>query len=106
MKAKVWSETIQVGINVSWPSFSGKGPETLYAGQKLNDNEWHTVRVIRRGKSYKLMVDDDVAEGTILKDNTILDALFYLSVNKAILLQETAEISMWKFSELLVLVIL
>lgn len=48
------------------------------------------------------MVDDDVAEGTILKDNTILDALFYLSV----LMQETAEISMRKFSELLVLVIL
>ncbi|XP_018587895.1 neurexin-3b-like isoform X5 [Scleropages formosus] len=37
----------------------GKGPETLFAGQKLNDNEWHTVRVIRRGKNYKLMVDDD-----------------------------------------------
>lgn len=65
-KAKVWSERHQVGINVSWPSFSGKGPETLYAGQKLNDNEWHTVRVIRRGKSYKLTVDDDVAEGIIL----------------------------------------
>ncbi|OBS56872.1 hypothetical protein A6R68_12003, partial [Neotoma lepida] len=40
-----------------------KGPETLYAGQKLNDNEWHTVRVVRRGKSLKLTVDDDVAEG-------------------------------------------
>jgi len=46
--------------------FSGKGPETLYAGQKLNDNEWHTVRVVRRGKTYKLTVDDDVAEGTYL----------------------------------------
>lgn len=41
----------------------GKGPETLYAGQKLNDNEWHTVRVVRRGKNLKLTVDDDVAEG-------------------------------------------
>lgn len=45
---------------------SGKGPETLYAGLKLNDNEWHTVRVVRRGKTYKLTVDDDVAEGTYL----------------------------------------
>lgn len=45
------------------PPFLGKGPETLYAGQKLNDNEWHTVRVVRRGKSLKLTVDDDVAEG-------------------------------------------
>nr|XP_057933768.1 neurexin 3a isoform X4 [Doryrhamphus excisus] len=43
---------------------SSKGPEMLYAGQKLNDNEWHTVRVVRRGKIYKLIVDDDVAEGT------------------------------------------
>lgn len=41
----------------------GKGPETLYAGQKLNDNEWHTVRVVRRGKNLKLTVDDAAAEG-------------------------------------------
>uniref|UniRef100_A0A671SS28 Neurexin-3a n=1 Tax=Sinocyclocheilus anshuiensis TaxID=1608454 RepID=A0A671SS28_9TELE len=51
----------------------GKGPETLYAGQKLNDNEWHTVRVIRRGKSYKLMVDDDIAEGQMVGDHTRLE---------------------------------
>ncbi|XP_056123182.1 neurexin 3a isoform X23 [Rhinichthys klamathensis goyatoka] len=51
----------------------GKGPETLYAGQKLNDNEWHTVRVIRRGKSYKLTVDDDVAEGQMVGDHTRLE---------------------------------
>ncbi|XP_045678465.1 neurexin 3 isoform X21 [Phyllostomus hastatus] len=51
----------------------GKGPETLYAGQKLNDNEWHTVRVVRRGKSLKLTVDDDVAEGTMLGDHTRLE---------------------------------
>ncbi|KAG8146661.1 hypothetical protein E2320_013790, partial [Naja naja] len=30
---------------------AGKGPETLFAGHKLNDNEWHTVRVVRRGKN-------------------------------------------------------
>ncbi|XP_037397895.1 neurexin 3a isoform X4 [Pygocentrus nattereri] len=51
----------------------GKGPETLYAGQKLNDNEWHTVRVIRRGKTYKLTVDDDVAEGQMVGDHTRLE---------------------------------
>ncbi len=37
---------------------TGKGPETIFAGQNLNDNEWHTVRVSRRGKSLKLSVDD------------------------------------------------
>ncbi|XP_030299730.1 neurexin 3a isoform X5 [Sparus aurata] len=52
---------------------SSKGPETLYAGQKLNDNEWHTVRVVRRGKTYKLMVDDDVAEGQMVGDHTRLE---------------------------------
>uniref|UniRef100_A0A8D0A4I3 Neurexin 3a n=1 Tax=Sander lucioperca TaxID=283035 RepID=A0A8D0A4I3_SANLU len=52
---------------------SSKGPETLYAGQKLNDNEWHTVRVVRRGKSYKLTVDDDVAEGQMVGDHTRLE---------------------------------
>ncbi|KAM3919489.1 neurexin 3 isoform 13-T13 [Leptodactylus fuscus] len=52
---------------------SSKGPETLYAGQKLNDNEWHTVRVVRRGKTLKLTVDDDVAEGTMAGDHTRLE---------------------------------
>ncbi|XP_069064486.1 neurexin 3 isoform X17 [Pleurodeles waltl] len=51
----------------------GKGPEILYAGQKLSDNEWHTVRVVRRGKSLKLTVDDDVAEGTMVGDHTRLE---------------------------------
>ncbi|XP_071972866.1 neurexin 3 isoform X12 [Engystomops pustulosus] len=52
---------------------SSKGPETLYAGQKLNDNEWHTVRVVRRGKTLKLTVDDDVAEGIMAGDHTRLE---------------------------------
>ncbi|XP_061089329.1 neurexin 3a isoform X15 [Conger conger] len=52
---------------------SSKGPETLYAGNKLNGNEWHTVRVVRRGKSYKLTVDDDVAEGQMAGDHTRLE---------------------------------
>ncbi|XP_058843754.1 neurexin-3 isoform X16 [Acipenser ruthenus] len=52
---------------------SSKGPETLYAGQKLNDNEWHIVRVVRRGKSLKLMVDDDTAEGQMVGDHTRLE---------------------------------
>ncbi|XP_072424247.1 neurexin 3a isoform X23 [Chiloscyllium punctatum] len=51
----------------------GKGPETIYAGQKLNDNDWHTVRVIRRGKNLKLMVDEVTAEGQMLGDHTRLE---------------------------------
>lgn len=44
---------------------AGKGPETIFAGQNVNDNEWHTVRVFRRGKSLKLTVDDlPPVEGT------------------------------------------
>lgn len=42
---------------------TGKGPETLFAGQKLNDNEWHTVKVVRRGKSLQLSVDNVTVEG-------------------------------------------
>lgn len=63
-KLHALSSTLRPGSNF-WhlPPSLGKGPETLYAGQKLNDNEWHTVRVVRRGKSLKLTVDDDVAEG-------------------------------------------
>ncbi|XP_069772117.1 neurexin-3-like isoform X24 [Narcine bancroftii] len=51
----------------------GKGPETLYAGQKLNDNDWHAVRVVRRGKNLKLMVDEVTAEGQMLGDHTRLE---------------------------------
>uniref|UniRef100_A0A8V5GBL8 Uncharacterized protein n=1 Tax=Melopsittacus undulatus TaxID=13146 RepID=A0A8V5GBL8_MELUD len=41
----------------------GKGPETLFAGQKLDDNEWHSVRVLRRGRSLQLSVDNVTVEG-------------------------------------------
>uniref|UniRef100_A0A8C2G422 Neurexin 2 n=1 Tax=Cyprinus carpio TaxID=7962 RepID=A0A8C2G422_CYPCA len=40
-----------------------KGPETLFAGHKLNDNEWHSVKVVRRGKSLQLSVDNVTVEG-------------------------------------------
>ncbi|XP_033031640.1 neurexin-1 isoform X12 [Trachypithecus francoisi] len=52
----------------------GKGPETLFAGYNLNDNEWHTVRVVRRGKSLKLTVDDQQAmTGQMAGDHTRLE---------------------------------
>ncbi|XP_030012429.1 neurexin-1a isoform X34 [Sphaeramia orbicularis] len=52
----------------------GKGPETIFAGQNLNDNEWHTVRVFRRGKSLKLTVDDlPAVEGQMAGDHTQLE---------------------------------
>lgn len=44
---------------------AGKGPETLFAGQKLNDNEWHSVKVVRRGKSLQLSVDNVTVEGNL-----------------------------------------
>ncbi|XP_054370171.1 neurexin-1 isoform X22 [Molothrus ater] len=53
---------------------SSKGPETLFAGYNLNDNEWHTVRVVRRGKGLKLMVDDQQAvTGQMAGDHTRLE---------------------------------
>ncbi|XP_035800139.2 neurexin-1a isoform X10 [Amphiprion ocellaris] len=53
---------------------SSKGPETIFAGQNLNDNEWHTVRVFRRGKSLKLTVDDLLpVEGQMAGDHTQLE---------------------------------
>ncbi|XP_039207502.1 neurexin 3 isoform X15 [Crotalus tigris] len=67
VKLMVNLDCIRINCNAS------KGPETLYAGQKLNDNEWHTVRVVRRGKNLKLTVDDDVAEGTMVGDHTRLE---------------------------------
>lgn len=43
----------------------GKGPEILLVGEKLNDNEWHTVKVVRRGKNLQLSVDNVTVEGTV-----------------------------------------
>ncbi|XP_061601661.1 neurexin-1a-like isoform X10 [Cololabis saira] len=52
----------------------GKGPETIFAGQNVNDNEWHTVRVFRRGKNLKLTVDDlTPVEGQMAGDHTQLE---------------------------------
>uniref|UniRef100_I3JU13 Neurexin 1b n=1 Tax=Oreochromis niloticus TaxID=8128 RepID=I3JU13_ORENI len=60
---------IQLNINCN-----GKGPETIFAGQNLNDNEWHTVRVFRRGKNLKLTVDDlPPVEGQMAGDHTQLE---------------------------------
>ncbi|XP_071265435.1 neurexin-1a-like isoform X14 [Salvelinus alpinus] len=53
---------------------TSKGPETIFAGQNLNDNEWHTVRVFRRGKSLKLTVDGlQPVEGQMAGDHTQLE---------------------------------
>ncbi|XP_059398907.1 neurexin-2-like isoform X7 [Carassius carassius] len=51
----------------------GKGPETLFAGHKLNDNEWHSVKVVRRGKSLQLSVDNVTVEGQMSGAHTQLE---------------------------------
>ncbi|KAM9355508.1 neurexin 3b [Pholidichthys leucotaenia] len=67
VKLTVNLDCVRINCNTS------KGPELLYAGEKLNDNEWHAVRVVRRGKNFKLTVDDDMAEGQIPGDHTRLE---------------------------------
>ncbi|KAM4712673.1 neurexin 3b isoform 6-T6 [Anableps anableps] len=67
VKLTVNLDCVRINCNTS------KGPEVLYAGQKLNDNEWHSVRVVRRGKNFKLIVDDDIAEGQMAGDHTRLE---------------------------------
>ncbi|XP_077950168.1 neurexin 3b isoform X19 [Gasterosteus aculeatus] len=67
VKLTVNLDCVRINCNTS------KGPEVLYAGQKLNDNEWHSVRVVRRGKIFKITVDDDMAEGQMAGDHTRLE---------------------------------
>ncbi|XP_030074363.1 neurexin-2-beta isoform X12 [Microcaecilia unicolor] len=67
MKLTVNLDCIRTGCSPS------KGPETLFAGHKLNDNEWHTVRVLRRGKSLQLSVDNVTVEGQMAGDHTRLE---------------------------------
>lgn len=47
---------------------TGKGPEVLLAGDKLNDNEWHSVKVLRRGRNLLLSVDNATVEGKRKKE--------------------------------------
>lgn len=46
----------------------GTGPEILLVGDKLNDNEWHTVKVVRRGKNFQLSVDNVTVEGILVEE--------------------------------------
>ncbi|GAA6084666.1 neurexin 2b isoform X3 [Tachysurus ichikawai] len=61
------------GKGVAENLLTGKGPETLYAGQKLNDNEWHSVKVVRRGKNLQLSVDNVTTEGQMTGAHTRLE---------------------------------
>ncbi|XP_053301849.1 neurexin-3b [Pleuronectes platessa] len=67
VKLTVNLDCVRINCNTS------KGPEVLYAGQKLNDNDWHSVRVVRRGKNFTLTVDNDMAEGQMAGDHTRLE---------------------------------
>ncbi|KAM6907601.1 neurexin-2-beta [Xenentodon cancila] len=60
-------DCIRIDCNLS------KGPETLLVGEKLNDNEWHTVRVMRRGKNLQLSVDNATVEGHMTGAHTRLE---------------------------------
>ncbi|XP_037388917.1 neurexin 2b isoform X7 [Pygocentrus nattereri] len=67
VKLTVNLDCIRIDCNLS------KGPETLYAGQKLNDNEWHSVKVLRRGKNLQLSVDNVTVEGQMTGAHTRLE---------------------------------
>ncbi|KAK9955556.1 hypothetical protein ABG768_015420 [Culter alburnus] len=64
--------TVNLG-NLSPLTSECKGPETLFAGHKLNDNEWHSVKVVRRGKSLQLSVDNVTVEGQMSGAHTQLE---------------------------------
>ncbi|XP_067303723.1 neurexin 2b isoform X4 [Pseudorasbora parva] len=67
VKLTVNLDCIRIDCNLS------KGPEILTAGQKLNDNEWHSVKVIRRGRNLHLSVDNVTVEGQMTGDHTRLE---------------------------------
>ncbi|XP_051537566.1 neurexin-1-like isoform X1 [Myxocyprinus asiaticus] len=67
VKLTVNLDCIGIDCNLS------KGPETLFAGQKLNDNEWHSVKVVRRGKSLQLSVDNVTVDGQMSGAHTQLE---------------------------------
>uniref|UniRef100_A0A8C1VRS5 Neurexin 2 n=1 Tax=Cyprinus carpio TaxID=7962 RepID=A0A8C1VRS5_CYPCA len=70
VKLTVNLDCIRIDCNLSK---CGKGPEILLAGQKLNDNEWHSVKVTRRGRNLQLSVDNVTVEGQMTGDHTRLE---------------------------------
>ncbi|KAM9847109.1 LOW QUALITY PROTEIN: neurexin-2-beta [Aulostomus maculatus] len=67
VKLTVNLDCIRIDCNLS------KGPELLLLGEKLNDNEWHTVKVVRRGKNLQLSVDNVTVEGLMTGAHTRLE---------------------------------
>ncbi|XP_077402058.1 neurexin-2-beta isoform X8 [Vanacampus margaritifer] len=67
VKLTVNLDCIRIDCNPS------KGPEVLLLGDKLNDNEWHAVKVARRGKHLQLSVDNVTAEGLMSGAHTRLE---------------------------------
>ncbi|XP_061559363.1 neurexin-2-like isoform X6 [Phycodurus eques] len=67
VKLTVNLDCIRIDCNLS------KGPEVLLLGDKLNDNEWHAVKVARRGKHLQLSVDNVTAEGFMSGAHTRLE---------------------------------
>ncbi|XP_034096386.1 neurexin-2-like isoform X1 [Gymnodraco acuticeps] len=67
VKLTVNLDCIRIDCNLS------KGPEVLLVGEKLNDNEWHTVKVVRRGKNLLLSVDNVTVEGHMTGAHTRLE---------------------------------
>ncbi|XP_054611552.1 neurexin-2-like isoform X9 [Dunckerocampus dactyliophorus] len=67
LKLTVNLDCIRIDCNLS------KGPEVLLLGDKLNDNEWHSVKVVRRGKHLHLSVDNATAEGFMSGAHTRLE---------------------------------
>ncbi|XP_028321920.1 neurexin-2-like isoform X4 [Gouania willdenowi] len=67
VKLTVNLDCIRIDCNLS------KGPEILTVGEKLNDNEWHTVKVVRRGKNLQLSVDNVTVEGLMTGAHTRLE---------------------------------
>uniref|UniRef100_A0A8D3DE97 Neurexin-2-like n=1 Tax=Scophthalmus maximus TaxID=52904 RepID=A0A8D3DE97_SCOMX len=67
VKLTVNLDCIRIDCNLS------KGPEVLLVGEKLNDNEWHAVKVLRRGKNLQLSVDNVTVEGHMTGAHTRLE---------------------------------
>ncbi|XP_069395998.1 neurexin-2-beta isoform X16 [Paralichthys olivaceus] len=67
VKLTVNLDCIRIDCNLS------KGPEVLLVGEKLNDNEWHAVKVARRGKNLQLSVDNVTVEGHMTGAHTRLE---------------------------------
>ena len=54
--------------------------QIMFAGSELNDNMWHTIKIIRRGTGIRLQVDEAQPSLGISKSKLKIKKIFFILI--------------------------